>query len=119
MSLECSLCRSIHSNGRVYRGLYICRKTKRRINVDLNAASNIARRLGYKVEIRKIESYIATHSRLKTHNPAEGVTPKTPAVKTSPSRAGRGSVYKPSIVSMLLYNREFLLHPLLLLLGYS
>ncbi|MDT7894899.1 MAG: hypothetical protein RQ855_01730 [Desulfurococcales archaeon] len=25
-SLECSICGEIHANGRVYRGLYMCRK---------------------------------------------------------------------------------------------
>ncbi len=53
-SLECSLCGSIHSNGRIYRGLYMCKKTGKKINADLNSTSNIARRLGHKVEIRKI-----------------------------------------------------------------
>jgi len=48
---------------------YICGKTKRRINADLNASSNITRKLGYKVEIKKIESYIATHKGLKPINP--------------------------------------------------
>ncbi|MFZ8823851.1 MAG: hypothetical protein ACO2O0_06860 [Desulfurococcales archaeon] len=80
--MECSICGEIHSNGRVYRGLYICRKTKRRINADLNASSNIARRLGCKVEIKKLVSYIATHNGLKPTTPLGGVTLETSAVKT-------------------------------------
>ncbi len=83
-SLECSLCGSIHSNGRIYRGLYICRATGRRLNSDLNSASNIARRLGCKVEIREIMSYIVTRNGLKPITPRGGVTPETPAVKTPP-----------------------------------
>jgi putative transposase len=81
-SMECSLCSEIHSNGRIYRGLYICRKTKRRINADLNAASNITRRIGYKVKIKKIASYIVTHNGLKPITPLERITPKTPTVET-------------------------------------
>ena len=64
------------------------------MNADLNTSSNIARRLGYKDEIRKIVRYIATHNRLKpiTACPLRGgVTPKTPAVETPALRAGRGS----------------------------
>jgi len=61
---------------------YICGKTKRRINADLNASSNITRKLGYKVEIKKIESYIATHKGLKPITPRGGVKPETPAVET-------------------------------------
>ncbi len=87
-SLECSLCENIHSNGRIYRGLYICRKTKRRINADLNASSNIARRLGYKVEIREIMNYIVTRNGLKPITPRGGVTPKTPVVEPRPSGWG-------------------------------
>jgi transposase len=42
----------------IYRGLYICKKTRKKINSDINAALNIARRLGYRIRIaRKIESY--------------------------------------------------------------
>ncbi len=78
-------------DGRVYRGLYICRKAKRRINAVLNAASNRAKRIGYKVEIKKILSYIATHGGSKPLTPLRGVTPKTSAVEPPPFRAGRRS----------------------------
>jgi putative transposase len=58
-SKECSACGEIHDDGRVYRGLYICNKTGRKINADVNAALNIARRQGYRIIItRKIESYL-------------------------------------------------------------
>ena len=63
---------------------YICGKTKRGINADLNASSNITRKLGYKVGIRKMESYIATHNELKPITPLGGVKPETPAVETPP-----------------------------------
>jgi transposase len=33
-----------HKNGRIYRVLYVCRKTGKKINADINAALNIARR---------------------------------------------------------------------------
>jgi putative transposase len=65
-SRECSICGNKHKNGRVYRGLYICRKTGKKINADINAALNIARRLGCRIRIsRKIESYLVTHSGVK------------------------------------------------------
>jgi putative transposase len=60
-SKQCSICGIRHKNGRIYRGLYICRKTGKKINADINAALNIARRLGYMIRIaRKIKSYHAT-----------------------------------------------------------
>ena len=43
-SLECSICCEIHTNGKIYRGLYMCRKTMKKINADLSASNNIARR---------------------------------------------------------------------------
>jgi len=87
-SMECSLCSEIHSNGRIYRGLYICRKTKRRINADLNAASNITRRIGYKVKIKKIASYIVTHNGLKP-NPLRKNNAQDPNSGNPQSRAVR------------------------------
>jgi len=38
ISKECSICGIRHKNRRIYRGLYICRKTKKKINADINAA---------------------------------------------------------------------------------
>jgi putative transposase len=52
-SKECSICGNKHKNGRIYRGLYICRKTGKKINADINVALNIARRLGYRIKITK------------------------------------------------------------------
>jgi putative transposase len=51
-SKECSICCARHKNERIYRGLYICRKTKKKINADINAALNIARRLGHRIRIK-------------------------------------------------------------------
>jgi putative transposase len=65
-SKECSICGNKHKNGRIYRGLYICRKTRKKIDADINAALNIARRLGYRIRIsRRIESYLVTHNGIK------------------------------------------------------
>jgi len=65
-SVECSICGEIHRDGRIYRGLYICRKTSKKINADINASLNMARRIGYKITAtRKIESYLITHNGVK------------------------------------------------------
>ena len=62
-SKECSVCGEIHENGRIYRGLYVCRRNERKINADVNAALNLARRNGYRIRItRKTESYLVTHN---------------------------------------------------------
>ena len=54
-SKQCSICSMKHENGRVKRGLYICSVTGIKINADLNAARNIAKRVGYETPIpRKI-----------------------------------------------------------------
>ncbi len=101
-----SICGEKHKNGRVYSGLYICKKTGEKINVDVNAALNIARRLGYRIEItKKIESYIATHCGIRPLTPARGLTPKTPAIETPPFRAGRGSsllVFTASVICLVV-----------------
>ena len=56
-SKQCSICGNKHKNGRIYRGLYMCRKAGKKINADVNAALNIARKLGHRMRIaRKIES---------------------------------------------------------------
>lgn len=68
-SVECSICHVEHEGARVYRGLYICKKTGKKLNADLNAASNIAYRAGYKVAIKKIESYKVTHNGVKPVTP--------------------------------------------------
>jgi len=84
-SKQCSICNINHENGRVKRGLYICQTTGIEINADLNAARNIARRVGYNTPIpRKILTYIVTTNGVKPITPKEGVTIETPTVKTPP-----------------------------------
>jgi putative transposase len=81
-SKECSICGNKHKNGRIYRGLYICRKTGKKINADINAALNIARRLGHRIKIaKKIESYLVTHSGVKPLIPLQGADTRDPEVR--------------------------------------
>jgi len=82
-SRQCSICDMKHENGRVKRGLYICETTGIKINADLNAARNIARKVGYNTPIpRKILSYIVTTNGVKPLTPKEGVTIETPHSET-------------------------------------
>ncbi len=85
-SKQCSICNANHENGRVKRGLYVCQATGIKINADLNAARNIAKRVGYEVPIpKKILSYIVTTNGVKPLTPKEGETTKTPKINpTSP-----------------------------------
>jgi putative transposase len=85
-SRQCSICDVEHENGRVMRGLYICPVTGIRINADLNAARNIAKKAGYETPIpTKILSYIITTNGVKPLTPKEGVTIETPKINpTSP-----------------------------------
>jgi len=70
---------------RVYRGLYICRKTGKKINTDINAVLNIARRLGHRIRIaRKIESYLVTHDGVKPLIPHLGTNTRDPSIETPP-----------------------------------
>ena len=47
-------------------GLYICNTAGGKINADVNAALNIARRIGYEIRVmRNIESYLVTHNSVK------------------------------------------------------
>jgi putative transposase len=72
-SQRCSICGVKHKKGRVYRGLYICRKTGKKINADINAALNIARRQGHRIKItRKIKIYYITHNGVKPLIPRQG-----------------------------------------------
>ncbi len=92
-SKQCSICNTNHENGRVKRGLYVCQTTGIKINADLNAARNIAKRAGYETPIpRKILSYIVTANGVKPITPMEGETTKTPKLTPPPKRAGRGSL---------------------------
>jgi hypothetical protein len=64
-SKERSICCEVHEK-RVHRGLYICNTAGGKINADVNAALNIARRIGYEIRVmRKIESYLVTHNGVK------------------------------------------------------
>jgi putative transposase len=81
-SRECSICGEVHDNSRVYRGLYICNKTGRKINADMNAAINIARRQGYKIKVtRKIESCLVTHNGVKPLIPNRRANTQDPEVR--------------------------------------
>jgi putative transposase len=84
-SRRCSICGMEHGSGRVKRGLYVCELTGIKINADLNAARNIARKVGYKTPApKKILSFIATTDGIKPLTPGEGATPETPAVGAPP-----------------------------------
>jgi putative transposase len=84
-SKQCSICSMKHENGRVKRGLYVCPVTSIKINADLNAARNIAKRVGYNTPMpRRILSYMVTTNGVKPLTPKEGETTKTPTVKTPP-----------------------------------
>jgi Transposase and inactivated derivatives len=72
-SKQCSICDTEHENGRVKRGLYICELTGIKINADLNAARNIAKKVGYKTPTpKKILSFIVTTNGVKPITPKEG-----------------------------------------------
>jgi hypothetical protein len=89
-SQRCSVCGARHKNGRIYKGLYECKKAKK-INADINTALNIARKLGYRIMIsRKIESYIVTHNDVKPLIPCQGPTHETRQEKIRLSRRREG-----------------------------
>jgi putative transposase len=90
---EYSICGNKHKNGRIYRGLYECKKTGRKINADINAALNIARRLGYMIRIaRKIESYLVTHNGVKPLIPLQRANTRDPSIETPPLKGGEGVI---------------------------
>jgi len=90
-SRECSICHIEHDGARVYRGLYICERTGRKLNADLNAANNIAYRAGYRVTVKKIESYKATHNGVKPITPTRRGAARDPSIG-NPALQGRGGV---------------------------
>jgi len=92
-SVECSICHVEHNGARVYRGLYVCEKTGEKLNADLNAANNIAYRAGYKIEIKKIESYKVTHNAVKPVTPLRREAARDPSIETPPHQ-GRGGVIR-------------------------
>jgi transposase len=66
--------------------LYVCRRTRRKINADVNAALNIARRNGYRIKItRKIESYLVTHNGVKPLKPVRRANTQDPEVRNPAS----------------------------------
>jgi putative transposase len=78
-SKQCSICNMEHENGRVKRGLYVCETTGIKINADINAARNIAKRVGYKTPIpKKILTYIITTNGVKPITPKEGQQSRPP-----------------------------------------
>jgi len=85
-SKQCSICSMKHENGRVKRGLYVCPVMGIKINADINAARNIAKKVGYETPTpKKILSYIITTNGVKPLTPKEGVTIETPKINpTSP-----------------------------------
>ena len=84
-SRECSICGNKHKNGRIYRGLYECKKTGKKINADINAALNIARKLGHRIRLtKKIMSYLVTHSGVKPLIPLQGANTRDPSIETPP-----------------------------------
>jgi len=86
-SKQCSICNMEHEKGRVKRGLYVCPVTGIKINADINAARNIAKKAGYEVPIpKKILSYIITSNGVRPLTPKEGATTKTPKIKPRHSR---------------------------------
>jgi len=91
-SKECSICGNKHKNGRIYRGLYECKKTGKKINADVNAALNIARKLGHRIRLtKKIESYHVTHNGVRPLNPLQGVNTRDPEIQNPALKGGEGS----------------------------
>jgi putative transposase len=97
-SRQCSICNANHENGRVKRGLYLCQTTGIKINADLNASRNIAKKVGYETPTpRKILSYIVTSNGIKPITPPwRGKQPKPPRL-TPPQKGEEG----------VIYNREY------------
>ncbi|MFP3311623.1 MAG: transposase, partial [Caldivirga sp.] len=78
-SRQCSICNMKHENGRVKRGLYVCPVTGIKINADINAARNIAKKVGYETPTpRKILSYIVTSNGIKPITPHGGGNNRDP-----------------------------------------
>jgi len=72
-SRQCSICSMKHENGRVKRGLYVCPVTSIKINADLNAARNIAKRVGYNTSTPSEDTQLhSNNKRRETINPQRG-----------------------------------------------
>jgi len=105
-SRQCSICNANHENGRVKRGLYICELTGIKINADLNAARNIAKRVGYKTPTpTKILSFMVTTNGVKPLTPMEGVTTKTPTVKNPAQKGEEGVIGSTQVPQRVVLTR--------------
>ena len=68
---------------------YICSKTGKKINADINATLNIARRLGYRIKIaKKIERYHVTYNGIKPLIPHQRANTRDPSIETPPLKGG-------------------------------
>jgi hypothetical protein len=68
-------------------------KTGKKINADVNAALNIARRLGYRIKIaKKIESYHVTHNGVKPLIPNQRANTRDPEIQNLALKGGKGSL---------------------------
>jgi hypothetical protein len=69
--------------------LYICSKTGKKMNADINATLNIIRRLGHRIRIaRKIEGYSITHNYVKPLKPRQRANTQDPSIETPPLKGG-------------------------------
>jgi putative transposase len=91
-SKQCSICNVEHEKGRVKRGLYVCELTGIKINADINAARNIAKRVGYETPMpRKILTYIVTSNGVKPITPKRGNCRDPHGRNPAQQGQGRGS----------------------------
>jgi hypothetical protein len=67
---------------------YICRKTGKKIDADINAALNIARKLGCKIKITKKIKSLVTHSGVKPLNPLQRANTRDPEVRNPALKGG-------------------------------
>ena len=97
-SKHCSICNMKHENGRVKRGLYVCETMGIKINADLNAARNIAKRVGYETPMpKKILSYMVTTNGVKPLTPQRRGNNQDPhSEKPTPKGRGGGHCVVPA-----------------------
>jgi putative transposase len=91
-SRQCSICSMKHENGRVKRGLYVCPVTSIKINADLNAARNIAKRVGYNTSTPSEDTQLhSNNKRRETINPQRRGNNQNPQDQPYLPEVGRGS----------------------------
>jgi transposase len=91
-SRQCSICSMKHENGRVKRGLYVCPVTSIKINADLNAARNIAKKASYNTPIPSEDTQLHSNKQWrKTINPQRGGNNQNPQDQPYLPEVGRGS----------------------------